>query len=221
MGVLTDDNTAPVIWRGPRKTSIIHSFFDDVLWGDLDVLLIDTPPGTSDEHISVCEQLATLQPDGAIIVTTPQAISVDDVRKEINFCMKLKMPVLGVFENMSGYNCPHCNTTTNIFSSEGGRLLAEQYHVPFLGKLPISPELCMCEETGENPFTTLAQPLTEEIEKDETETKKEKSEDEKRETVAERSLQAIIKFVNDWLANGPQKFTPFLEKPEEDEKTVE
>nr|AGJ93099.1 cytosolic Fe-S cluster assembling factor Cfd1 [Mastigamoeba balamuthi] len=131
---------------GPRRTV-------DVRWGELDVLVIDTPPGTSDEHISVCEYLHTFDPDGALLVTTPQNVSVTDVKKELSFCHKIGLPVLGVVENMSGYVCPHCTTCTNIFSSEGGRLLAQEAGIPFVGKIPIAPALCECEERGVNPLT--------------------------------------------------------------------
>eukprot|EP00727_Mastigamoeba_balamuthi_P006634 m51a1_g2591 putative Cfd1, nucleotide binding protein 2 (288) ;mRNA; r:431082-432057 len=153
MGFLTDDPDAPIIWRGPKKNSIIKTFLEDVRWGELDVLVIDTPPGTSDEHISVCEYLHTFDPDGALLVTTPQNVSVTDVKKELSFCHKIGLPVLGVVENMSGYVCPHCTTCTNIFSSEGGRLLAQEAGIPFVGKIPIAPALCECEERGVNPLT--------------------------------------------------------------------
>ncbi|KAH3744530.1 cytosolic Fe-S cluster assembly factor Cfd1 [Pelomyxa schiedti] len=152
MAFLTEEANAPVIWRGPRKNAAIKSFLEDVCWGPLDVMIIDTPPGTSDEHISICEFLHEYHPDGAVLVTTPQIVSVNDVRKEISFCNKIGLPILGLVENMSGYVCPHCSTTTNIFSSEGGRLLSEECHIPFIGKIPIDPVLCACEESGSNPF---------------------------------------------------------------------
>ena len=160
-----DDLDTPVIWRGPKKTAVIRAFFADVVWGELDVLVIDTPPGTSDEHIASCEFLMACErgkgrPDGAVIVTTPQHVSVLDVRKELSFCQTVGLPVLGVFENMSGYVCPHCSTCTNIFSSEGGRTLAGQANVPFLGKLPIDPALCAAEELGRNPFLSSPIPLS-------------------------------------------------------------
>ena len=99
-----------VVWRGPRKTAMIRQFVEDVYWGThLDFLLIDTPPGTSDEHISIAEMLAKCNPDGAIVVTTPQEVSISDVRKEINFCQRTNIPILGIVENMSGYCCPCCN----------------------------------------------------------------------------------------------------------------
>eukprot|EP01132_Coremiostelium_polycephalum_P000870 gene870-1088_t len=129
---LLDNKDTPVIWRGPKKNY--------------------TPPGTSDEHISVTEHLLKHNPDGAILVTTPQVVSISDVRREINFCRKMQLPIIGIVENMSGYVCPHCSECTNIFSSEGGRLLAEQCEIPFLGKLPIDPYLTICAEKGINYF---------------------------------------------------------------------
>ncbi|KAF2075992.1 hypothetical protein CYY_002699 [Polysphondylium violaceum] len=149
---LLDKSDTPVIWRGPKKNSMIKQFIEDVCWGELDYLIIDTPPGTSDEHISVTEALLKHNPDGAILVTTPQAVSVSDVRKEISFCKLLGLPIIGIVENMSGYVCPHCSECTNIFSSEGGKLLAEQTNIPFLGKLPIDPYLTACSEKGVNYF---------------------------------------------------------------------
>lgn len=114
---------------------MIRQFLTEVNWGQLDYLLIDTPPGTSDEHISVVETLNQFKPaNGAILVTTPQAISVNDVRREIAFCRKVSLPLIGIIENMSGYVCPNCTECTNIFSSGGGKLLAEFSEIPFLGK---------------------------------------------------------------------------------------
>ncbi|EAL68764.1 nucleotide binding protein 2 [Dictyostelium discoideum AX4] len=150
---LLGDKDTPVIWRGPKKNSMIKQFIDDVNWGEIDFLIIDTPPGTSDEHISVTEELLKHNPDGAILVTTPQAVSISDVKKEISFCNAMKLPIIGIIENMSGYVCPHCSECTNIFSSEGGKLLAEQCNIKFLGKLPIDPNLSICSERGINYFT--------------------------------------------------------------------
>eukprot|EP01113_Clastostelium_recurvatum_P001913 TRINITY_DN10787_c0_g1_i4.p1 TRINITY_DN10787_c0_g1~~TRINITY_DN10787_c0_g1_i4.p1 ORF type:complete len:282 (-),score=64.53 TRINITY_DN10787_c0_g1_i4:14-859(-) len=145
---LLGERDAPVVWRGPKKVSIINRFVDEVCWGELDYLIIDTPPGTSDEHMAICEHVKKYNPDGAVIVTTPQQVSLEDVRKEITFCRKVELPILGVVENMSGYVCPHCSECTNIFSSEGGRLLAEETGISFLGKIPIDPSLGMCGENG-------------------------------------------------------------------------
>eukprot|EP01117_Protostelium_nocturnum_P018373 TRINITY_DN7672_c0_g1_i2.p1 TRINITY_DN7672_c0_g1~~TRINITY_DN7672_c0_g1_i2.p1 ORF type:complete len:182 (+),score=35.41 TRINITY_DN7672_c0_g1_i2:189-734(+) len=135
---------------GPKKNAMIKQFVEDVLWEDLDYLIVDTPPGTSDEHISIIESLKDQGIDGAVVVTTPQALSLNDVRKEISFCRKVGVPILGIIENMSGFVCPHCQDCTNIFSSEGGKLLSEELNIPFLGKIPIDPSLTQVEETGES-----------------------------------------------------------------------
>lgn len=151
LGFLLRERSDAVIWRGPKKTAMIRQFLSDVFWGaETDYLLIDTPPGTSDEHIALAEQLLTLSstdPDpaatglprlaGAVLVTTPQAIATSDVRKEVNFCVKTKIPALGVIENMSGYACPCCGEVTNLFSSGGGRVMAEEMGVRFLGSVPV------------------------------------------------------------------------------------
>ncbi|ANB16026.1 Cfd1p [Sugiyamaella lignohabitans] len=139
LGFLLPDRGNSVVWRGPKKTAMVRQFVKDVVWGDLDYLLIDTPPGTSDEHISIAEELKQASPDGAVLVTTPQDIATADVRKELNFCRKVGFKVLGVVENMSGYVCPHCSECTNVFSSGGGQTLATQFDVPFLGSVPIDP----------------------------------------------------------------------------------
>jgi len=147
--LLASKNDA-VVWRGPRKDAVIHQFVEDVAWGDLDYLIIDTPPGTSDEHITLAEILRPLQPAGAIIVTTPQEVALDDVRKMFSFCTKLGLRCLGVVENMSGYVCPHCAECTNIFGSGGGLQLAAEYRVPFLGPVPLDPALARAEDEGKS-----------------------------------------------------------------------
>ncbi|KAG5895882.1 hypothetical protein JTB14_000497 [Gonioctena quinquepunctata] len=141
IGFLLNNRNSAVIWRGPKKTAMVKQFLTDVCWGDLDYLIIDTPPGTSDEHITVMENLKSVKLDGAIIVTTPQEVSIEDVRKEITFCRKTGIPILGLIENMSGYTCPHCSDCTNIFSTGGGKSLAEITKIPFLGTLPIDPRV--------------------------------------------------------------------------------
>jgi Mrp family chromosome partitioning ATPase len=148
LGFLLPDRGDSVVWRGPKKTAMVRQFLKDVVWGELDYLLIDTPPGTSDEHISIAEELKTANPDGAIIVTTPQAIATADVRKELNFCHKVDFNILGVIENMSGYVCPHCSECTNIFSKGGGETLAKDYNVEFLGYVPIDPKFVTMIETN-------------------------------------------------------------------------
>ncbi|KAJ1841412.1 cytosolic Fe-S cluster assembly factor cfd1 [Coemansia sp. RSA 2708] len=125
---------------------MIKQFLADVYWGDLDYLLIDTPPGTSDEHLAAIEYLQEWQPDGAVVVTTPQAVALADVKKEINFCHKVGLPILGLIENMSGFVCPHCAECTNVFSTGGGEGLAKHCDIPFLGRAPIDPNLVMLLE---------------------------------------------------------------------------
>lgn len=132
----TDD---AVIWRGPMKMGVIKQFLKDVDWGELDYLIIDSPPGTGDEPLSVCQLVENA--DGAIIVTTPQDISIADVRRSISFCRTLHMPVLGVVENMSGFACPHCGNVTNIFKTGGGKRMADEMGVPFLGPIPLDPQV--------------------------------------------------------------------------------
>ncbi|GLV32939.1 uncharacterized protein CBL_08999 [Carabus blaptoides fortunei] len=141
IGFLLKNRSDAVIWRGPKKTAMIKQFLTDVYWQDIDYLIIDTPPGTSDEHITVMENLKTVQCDGAIIVTSPQEVAIEDVRKEVTFCRKTGIPIVGIVENMSGFVCPTCTECTNIFSSGGGAALAELCKVPLLGTLPIDPRV--------------------------------------------------------------------------------
>ncbi len=139
IGFLLPDTDAPIIWRGPLKMGAIKQFLEDVSWGELDYLIIDSPPGTGDEPLSVCQLINGL--DGAIIVTTPQELALVDVRKSVNFCRQLRLPVIGVIENMSGLDCPHCGGRINVFSSGGGEKMAIAMGVPFLGRIPIDPEI--------------------------------------------------------------------------------
>ncbi|KAI1295382.1 Cytosolic Fe-S cluster assembly factor NUBP2 -like protein [Halotydeus destructor] len=151
IGFLLRGRDSAVIWRGPKKNAMIKQFLTDVNWGHLDYLIIDTPPGTSDEHISVVETLKLARnPDGAVLVSTPQGMSLGDVRREIGFCRKAEIPIFGLIENMSGYVCPHCSDCTNIFSKGGGQSLAQLTNIPFLGAIPIDPKLGECAETGQN-----------------------------------------------------------------------
>lgn len=135
---LLPNKDSSVVWRGPKKNSMIGQFVNNVAWGDLDLLIIDTPPGTSDEHLAIVESLSQYVPE-AIIVTTPQMVAISDVEKEISFCRTVNLPISGVIENMSGYVCKQCSHCTNIFSSGGGEQLAEKHNLQFLGKIPISP----------------------------------------------------------------------------------
>lgn len=144
IGSVLPENDAPIIWRGPRKTNMVRRFLKDTFWGKLDYLIIDTPPGTSDEHISTISSLKKANPEGAIIVTTPQELSLQTIRKEITFCKKMKVPILGIVENMSGFICPCCGELTEIFANgksgvNGGKDLAQQFGIPFLGSVPLDP----------------------------------------------------------------------------------
>jgi len=139
IGFLLRDCDDAVIWRGPMKMGVIKQFLKDVDWGDLDYLVIDSPPGTGDEPLSVCQLVK--KPDGAVVVTTPQDVATADVRKSINFCRQLRLPVLGVVENMSGFVCPKCGTVTDIFKAGGGERMAADMGVPFLGRIPIDPAI--------------------------------------------------------------------------------
>ncbi len=143
-----DEDSDAVIWRGPMKMSLIKQFLKDVDWGDLDFLIIDAPPGTGDEPLSVVQLLDDL--DGALIVTTPQDMSLIDVRKSITFCRQLHMPVLGIVENMSGFICPHCRERVDIFKSGGGKDLAAEMVVPFLGQVPIDQEIVRQSDRGDS-----------------------------------------------------------------------
>ena len=135
-----------VIWRGPMKYSVIRQFLKDVAWGDLDFLIIDSPPGTGDEPLSACQLIGDL--DGALIVTTPQQVAAVDVRKSISFCRQLGLTVLGVIENMSGFACPRCGEVTPIFRSGGGKRIAVDMDVPFLGSIPIDPQVAESGDEG-------------------------------------------------------------------------
>ncbi|KAL2266907.1 hypothetical protein VTJ83DRAFT_4184 [Remersonia thermophila] len=143
-----------IIWRGPKKNGLIKQFLKDVEWGELDFLLVDTPPGTSDEHLSVNTFLRDSGIAGAVVVTTPQEVSLLDVRKELDFCRKAGIRVLGLVENMAGFVCPKCAHATDIFlaTTGGGRALADEMGVPFLGSVPLDPRLGMACDYGESFF---------------------------------------------------------------------
>ena len=137
IGFLLQNQDDAVIWRGPMKMGVIKQFLKDVDWGELDYLIIDSPPGTGDEPLSVCQLVKNA--DGAVIVTTPQDVATNDVRRSINFCRQLNLPVLGVVENMSGFVCPKCGELTAIFKTGGGKRMAADMSVPFLGHIPVDP----------------------------------------------------------------------------------
>lgn len=159
IGFLLATRNDPIIWRGPKKTSMIRQFVKDIVWGDLDYLIVDTPPGTSDEHITVVECMKdpalSINCDGVIIVTTPQEVSLEDVRKEITFCNKTGIDILGIIENMSGFVCPECSECTNIFSTGGGAALAQRAKIPFMGSLPIDPRIGQLSRTCQSVISGL------------------------------------------------------------------
>ncbi|HOC90781.1 MAG TPA: iron-sulfur cluster carrier protein MrpORP [bacterium] len=146
IGFLTSNRDEAIIWRGPMKMTAIKQFLKDVAWGELDFLVIDSPPGTGDEPLSVCQLIPGLT--GAVIVTTPQKLAIDDVRKSIAFCNRLNLRVLGVVENMSGFVCPKCGETIDVFKSGGGQEMASDMGVPFLGKVPLDPAVVAAGDDG-------------------------------------------------------------------------
>lgn len=146
LGFLLRNRDDAVIWRGPMKYGVIKQFLRDVEWGDLDYLVVDSPPGTGDEPLSVVQLIGDA--DGAVVVTTPQEVAVQDVRRCIVFCRQLHLPVIGVVENMSGFVCPKCGETVNIFGTDGGRGMAEEMAVPYLGAIPIEPEVVVSGDSG-------------------------------------------------------------------------
>jgi len=146
IGFLLRNADDAVIWRGPLKMGVIRQFLRDVEWGELDYLVVDSPPGTGDEPLSICQLMP--EADGAVVVTTPQDVAVTDVRKCITFCRQLKMPVLGVVENMSGFVCPHCGKTTDLFKSGGGERMAADMGAPFLGRIPIDTAVVESGDAG-------------------------------------------------------------------------
>uniref|UniRef100_U3FCP2 Fe-S cluster assembly factor nubp1-A-like protein n=1 Tax=Micrurus fulvius TaxID=8637 RepID=U3FCP2_MICFL len=143
VGFLLSSPDDAVIWRGPKKNGMIKQFLRDVDWGEIDYLIVDTPPGTSDEHISIVQFLSSARVDGAVIITSPQEVALQDVRKEISFCRKVKLPVVGVVENMSGFVCPNCKKESQIFplTTGGAEMMCRTLNVPLLGKMPLDPQI--------------------------------------------------------------------------------
>jgi Mrp family chromosome partitioning ATPase len=147
------DRDEAIIWRGPLKIQAIRQFVADMDWGALDYLVVDAPPGTGDEPLSVAQTIPNIQ---ALVVTTPQEVALADVRKSINFCKTIKMPVLGLVENMSGFICPHCEHKVDIFSSGGGEQTARDFDLPFLGRIPMDPRVVTGGDAGQ-PYLSSAQ----------------------------------------------------------------
>jgi len=141
----TPNKDDAIIWRGPLKFSAIKQFIGDVDWGNLDFLIIDAPPGTGDEPLTVAQTISDAK---AIIVTTPQEVALADVRKSINFCKTVKMEIFGLIENMSGFSCPHCGEMVDLFGTGGGEKTASHMGVRFLGRIPFDPKMVACADSG-------------------------------------------------------------------------
>jgi len=150
MSFFLPDSDSPIIWRGPMKMGAIKQFISDVHWGELDYLIVDLPPGTGDEPLSIAQLIP--DSDGAVIVTTPQEVAMLSVRKSVNFVRKMNIPIIGIIENMSGFTCPHCNKNIDIFKTGGGYKAAMDFMIPFLGKIPLDPSIV---EQGDKGDTSL------------------------------------------------------------------
>jgi Mrp family chromosome partitioning ATPase len=145
MESLMPNRDEAVIWRGPVKHSAIRQFIGDVNWGNLDFLLIDSPPGTGDEPLTVAQLIPEAK---AVIVTTPQEVALADIRKSISFCKNIRMEIFGIIENMSGFTCPHCGKVVDLFGTGGGEKTAKNYGIPFLGRIAFDPEMVQCSDSG-------------------------------------------------------------------------
>ncbi|WP_342306077.1 Mrp/NBP35 family ATP-binding protein [Methanolobus sp. ZRKC5] len=146
VALLLEDKDAPVIWRGPAKMAAIKQFLEDVSWGKLDYLIVDLPPGTGDEPLSIAQLIEKME--GAVVVTTPQDVALISVRKSIKFAEILKIPVIGIVENMSGIVCPHCDEIIDLFGKGGVEKAASDFNVPVLGELPMDPKIAEIEDNG-------------------------------------------------------------------------
>jgi ATP-binding protein involved in chromosome partitioning len=146
MAFLTSDRDQPIIWRGPMKMGALRKFIEDVYWGDLDFLVVDLPPGTGDEPLTIAQLIP--HADGSIIVTTPQDVALLDSRKTVVFSGGLDLPVIGIVENMAGLICPHCGKVIDLFKIGGGEKAAKDLDVPFLGRIPIDPDVVNTGDEG-------------------------------------------------------------------------
>ncbi|MBN2511148.1 MAG: Mrp/NBP35 family ATP-binding protein [Spirochaetales bacterium] len=146
-----------IIWRGPMKTGVIRQFLTQVAWEPFDVLVIDSPPGTGDEPLTVAQTITDAR---AVIVTTPQEVAILDVRKSVTFCKQLELPIAGIIENMSGFTCPHCGQNIDLFKTGGGKKAAEEMSVPFLGAIPFDPQVVIAGDDGSGaPFKNTQTPV--------------------------------------------------------------
>jgi ATP-binding protein involved in chromosome partitioning len=146
MDFLLPNDEAPVVWRGPLKMRVIQQFLSDVTWGDLDYLFVDLPPGTGDEPLSVMQLIPDM--DGVVIVTMPSEVSQAVVKKAVTFAKQMGVPIIGIVENMSGFICPDCGAKVNIFRTGGGKKIAEDLSIPYLGSIPIDPKICDDSDNG-------------------------------------------------------------------------
>ncbi len=146
MAFLSQDKDTPIVWRGPMKMGALRQFIEDVYWGELDYLVVDLPPGTGDEPLTIAQLISNA--DGSVIVTTPQDVALLDSRKSVSFSNALELPVLGIVENMAGFICPHCKETVNLFKIGGGEKAANELGVPFLGRVPIDPNVVNAGDNG-------------------------------------------------------------------------
>jgi len=190
IGNLMEHGDQAVIWRGPLKIGAIRQFIGDVNWGPLDFLIIDSPPGTGDEPLTVAQTVPGVQ---AVIVTTPQEVSLADVRRSINFCKKVEMPILGLIENLAGYECPKCGDRVDLFGSGGGQKTALENGVSFLGSIPIDPAIVRGGDRGK-PFI-----------------------DEDGETPAKKAFMVVVGAIEEKMGQKSTK----TEKPEEPMETVQ
>jgi len=146
VGFLLENKDSPIIWRGPAKMGAIKQFLEEVYWGELDFLIIDLPPGTGDEPLSVAQLIPKC--DGSVVVTTPQDVALISVRKSINFSAKLNVPVIGLVDNMNGLVCPHCGEMINVFGTGGVEKASQDFNIPVLAELPIEPKVAEMEDKG-------------------------------------------------------------------------
>jgi ATP-binding protein involved in chromosome partitioning len=146
IGFLLSSQDVPVIWRGPAQTGAIRQFLAEIIWGDLDILIIDNPPGTGDIPLTILQTLPSL--DGVVLVTTPQSVVQEDVEKNVNLVKKLNIPIIGIIENMSGFICPQCKNEIFIFGKDGGAQIAEEMDIPFLGRLPLDVKTSTASDIG-------------------------------------------------------------------------
>jgi Mrp family chromosome partitioning ATPase len=152
IGFMLEDKSRPVIWRGPAKYMMIRQFLKDVKWDELDYLVVDCPPGTGDEPLAVAQLIGS--PAEAVVVTTPQNLAIADVRRSISFCQAVMLPVAGIIENMSGLVCPDCGKMIPLFKTGGGEALAKEMNVPFLGRIPLDPQVVLAGDSG-TPFINI------------------------------------------------------------------